>query len=321
MEYTQLGRSGLTISKLVLGTMNFLKTTEESESFRIMDRALELGINFFDTADVYGAPWGNGLGEELMGRWISQGSRRDKFILATKCYLPMGPGKNDRGLSAYHIKRACEDSLRRLKTDHIDIYQMHHVDRTTPWEETWQAYDQLIREGKITYVGSSNHAGWDIATGQMTAKAMGLYGLVSEQSKYCLTVRAIEREVIPACEHFGLGLLVWGAVDQGLLAGVIRGEPEGRRREDFIQKQIESRREQLTKWEDLCDELGEHPALVAQMWVLHQPGVTAPIIGPRTLEHLETSMRMVETRLGDDFLKKLDEIFPPAGEAPSYYAW
>lgn len=228
MRYTNLGRTGLKVSRLALGTMNFGELTDEATSFAIMDEALDAGINLFDTADVYGGPQspdmekGFGISEEIIGRWLAQGGRRDHIILATKVYQPMDIGPNDRRLSGYHIRRACEASLRRLKTDHIDLYQMHHVDRTTPWEEIWQAMEQLIREGKITYVGSSNFAGWDIATAQCSAVSRNLLGLTSEQSLYNLTQRTIELEVIPALRHFGIGLIPWSPIGMGVLGGCVR---------------------------------------------------------------------------------------------------
>ncbi len=208
MNYTHLGRTGLKVSRLCLGTMNFGDVTDEKTSARILDEALEAGINFIDTADVYGTEQspdiqqGSGLSEEIIGRWLQQGGRRERIVLATKVYQPMGPGPNDRRLSAYHIRKACEDSLRRLKTDHIDVYQMHHIDRHTPWEEIWQAMELLVQQGKVLYIGSSNFAGWDIATAQSVATARHFLGLVAEQSLYNLTARTIELEVIPACRHF-----------------------------------------------------------------------------------------------------------------------
>ncbi|MCD4687297.1 MAG: aldo/keto reductase, partial [Anaerolineae bacterium] len=207
MEYTQLGRTGLQVSRLCLGTMNFGPLTTEEDSFAIMDQALELGINFFDTANVYGWKTGEGVTEQIIGRWMAQGGgRREKIVLATKVYGGMGDWPNEARLSAYHIKRACEESLRRMQTDHIDLYQMHHIDRQTPWEEVWQAMEQLVREGKVLYVGSSNFAGWHIAQAQGTAQPRHFMGLVAEQSLYNLTARTIELEVIPACEAYGLGL-------------------------------------------------------------------------------------------------------------------
>lgn len=325
MQYTSLGRSGLQVSRLCLGTMNFGWTTEEATSFKIMDRALEAGINFFDTADVYGGPQkpdiekGYGISEEIIGRWLAQGGRRERIVLATKVYQPMDTGRNDRGLSAYHIRKACEDSLRRLQTDHIDLYQMHHIDRRTPWDEIWQAMELLVQQGKVIYVGSSNFAGWDIATAQSAAVARHSLGLVSEQSLYNLNARTIELEVIPACRHYGLGLLPWSPLAGGLLGGILRKAKEGRRMDV---RQIERYRSRLESYEKLCDDLGESPADVALAWLLHQPVVTAPIIGPRDVEQLTGNLRSLEISLSEDLLRRLDEIWPgPGGEAPKAYAW
>src|SRR5215216_4301708 len=298
MEYTQLGRTGLKVSRLCLGTMNFGPQTSEADSFAIMDKALELGINFFDTADVYGWKLGEGITEQIIGRWLAQGGgRREQIVLATKVYNKMGERPNERGLSAYHIRRACEESLRRLQTDYIDLYQMHHVERSTPWEEIWQAMEQLVREGKVLYVGSSNFAGWDIATAQCNATARHFMGLVSEQSLYNLNARMIELEVIPACRHYGLGLIPWSPLGGGLLGGALQKVTEGRRADPGRQKEIEQRRSQLEAYEGFCEELGEAPADVALAWLLHNPVVTAPIIGPRTLDQLTGSLRALEIQL------------------------
>lgn len=323
MEYTHLGRSGLKVSRLCLGTMNFGPLTSEADSFAIMDKALESGINFFDTANVYGQRRGEGVTEGIIGRWLAQGGgRREQIILATKVYGSMGDGPNDRGLSAYHIRCACEDSLRRLQTDHIDLYQMHHIDRETPWEEIWQAMEQLVREGKILYVGSSNFAGWHIAQAQGTAAARQFMGLVSEQSLHNLSARMIELEVIPACRAYGLGLLPWSPLGGGLLAGALQKASEGRRASQDIQEAVEKHHAQLETYESLCREIGEKPAEVALAWLLQNPAMTAPIIGPRTLEHLEGSLRALEIELSEDVLARLDEIWPgPGGEAPEAYAW
>lgn len=328
MQYTHLGRTGLKVSRLALGTMNFGELTDEATSFAIMDEALDAGINFFDTADVYGGPQspdmekGFGISEEIIGRWLAQGGRRDRIVLATKVYQPMDTGPNDKYLSAYHIRRACEASLKRLQTDHIDLYQMHHVDRATPWEEIWQAMEQLIREGKITYVGSSNFAGWDIATAQCTAASRNLLGLASEQSLYNLTQRTIELEVIPALRHFGVGLIPWSPIGMGLLGGVLRKIADGRRATPHLQQQIDRLHPQLEAYEALCDELGEAPSDVALAWLLHNPVVTAAISGPRTVEQLRQNLKALSLRLSDETLVKLDEIWPgPGGEAPKAYAW
>jgi aryl-alcohol dehydrogenase-like predicted oxidoreductase len=323
MEYTNLGRSGLQVSRLCLGTMNFGPYTTEQDSFAIMDRALEVGINFFDTANVYGRKQGEGVTEQIIGRWFAQGGgRREKVVLATKVYGKMGDWPNESRLSARHIKRACEASLRRLQTDWIDLYQMHHIDRHTPWEEIWQAMEQLVQEGKVIYVGSSNFAGWHIAQAQCAAAARHFMGLVSEQSLYNLTARTIELEVIPACQAYGLGLIPWSPLAGGLLAGALRNAQEGRRTEERIQERTETLRSQLERYEQFCAGRGEHPAHVALAWLLHQPAVTAPIIGPRTLDQLDGSLRALEIKFSPEELKALDEIWPgPGGPAPEAYAW
>ncbi|MBI2503484.1 MAG: aldo/keto reductase [Candidatus Latescibacteria bacterium] len=323
MNYTNLGRTGLRVSRLCLGTMNFGPRTSEADSFAIMDRALETEVNFFDTANVYGRKLGEGVTEQIIGRWLAQGhGRRERIVLATKVYNRMGEGPNERGLSAYHIRRACEESLRRLQTDHLDLYQMHHVERTTPWEEIWQAMEQLVREGKVLYVGSSNFAGLHIALAQGAAEKRNFLGLVSEQSLYNLKARTLELEVIPACRHFGLGLIPWSPLAGGLLGGVLQRASEGRRAEEGVQGQIEKLRPQLEAYEALCRELSETPGTVGLAWLLHNPVVTAPIIGPRTLQQYNESLRAVELVLSPEVLKRLDEIWPgPGGEAPEAYAW
>ncbi len=323
MNYVHLGRSGLKVSRLCLGTMNFGPETTEPESFTIMDRALELGINFFDTANVYGWKVGEGLTEQIVGRWFSQGDgRREKVILATKVFGRMGEWPNQSRLSAHHIKRACEDSLRRLQTDYIDLYQMHHVDRESPWEEIWQAMEQLCREGKVLYVGSSNFAGWHLVQAQEMAKSRHFLGLVSEQSLYNLNDRMIELEVIPACEAYGIGLIPWSPVARGLLAGALNPVTSGRRADEELQKDVEKYRPRLEAYEKLCRDVGEEPAIVALAWLLHQKAVTSPIIGPRTLDQLNGTMRAREITLSENILQRLDEIFPgPGGAAPEAYAW
>ncbi|MBU2609376.1 MAG: aldo/keto reductase [Chloroflexi bacterium] len=323
MEYTQLGRTGLKVSRLCLGTMNFGPQTSEADSFAIMDKALELSINFFDTANVYGWKTGEGITENILGRWFAQGGgRREKVVIATKLYGRMSEWPNDSRLSAYHIRHACDESLRRLQTDHIDLYQMHHVDRNTPWEEIWQAMEMLVAQGKVLYIGSSNFAGWHLAQAQETAKARHFMGLVSEQSLYNLDARMIELEVIPACRNYGLGIIPWSPLAGGLLGGVLQKIKEGRRASKDTQKEIKKKRAKLEAWEKFCGEIGEKPANVALAWLLHNPAVTAPIVGPRTLEQLTGSLRALEIKLDEAALKKLDELFPgPGGEAPEAYAW
>ncbi|MBI5305579.1 MAG: aldo/keto reductase [Chloroflexi bacterium] len=322
MEYTRLGRTALQVSRLCLGTMNFGPFAGERESFAMMDQALDLGINFFDTANVYGRKLGEGITETILGRWFALGGRRERVVLATKVYGRMGERPNESRLSAYHIRRACDESLRRMQTDHIDLYQMHHIDRNAPWDEVWQAMEQLVTQGKVIYVGSSNFAGWHIAQANEAARARNFFGLVSEQSLYNLAARTIELEVIPACRAYGLGLIPWSPLAGGLLGGALQKANAGRRAEEARQKQIEEKRPQLEQYEALCREIGEQPADVALAWLMSKPAVTAPIIGPRTAEQLTGSLRALELKLNDDVIKRLETIFPgPGGEAPEAYAW
>jgi aryl-alcohol dehydrogenase-like predicted oxidoreductase len=323
MQFTNLGRTGLKVSRLCLGTMNFGPLTEEQDSYAIMDRALDLEINFFDTANVYGWKMGEGVTEQIVGRWWAQGGgRRDKVVIATKVFGKMGEWPNQQRLSALHIRKACEASLRRLQTDYIDLYQMHHVDRDTPFDEIWQAMETLVQQGKIVYAGSSNYAGWHIAQAQETAQKRNFMGLVSEQSLYNLNARTIELEVVPACQEYGLGIIPWSPLAGGLLGGVLEKTEGGRRASENMQKSIEKNRARLEAYENLCREWNEKPADVALAWLLKNPVVTAPIIGPRTLDQLNGSLRALEISLPDEKMKQLDEIFPgPGGEAPEAYAW
>jgi aryl-alcohol dehydrogenase-like predicted oxidoreductase len=323
MDYAYLGRTGLQVSPLCLGTMNFGPLTSEADSFRIMDRALEHGLNFFDTANVYGWKLGEGVTEQIVGRWFAQGGgRREKVVLATKVYGSMGEWPNTSRLSALNIRRACEASLRRLKTDYIDMYQMHHVDRATPWEEIWQAMEQLVQEGKVLYVGSSNFAGWHIARANEIARSRHFMGLVSEQSLYNLLDRMVELEVLPVCEEYGVGVICYSPLSGGLLGGAVRKANEGRRASPSNQQRFEENRDRLEAYEAFCRELEESPADVALAWLLSQPAVTAPIIGPRTIEQLDEAMHTLEVEITPEIRERLDEIFPgPGGPAPEAYAW
>jgi aryl-alcohol dehydrogenase-like predicted oxidoreductase len=335
MEYTHLGRSGLSVSRLCLGTMNFGSLTPPADAHVIMDRAHELGVNFFDTANSYGrrsSPPGQvanneqshaGWTEEILGDWFALGGgRREKTVLATKLYNDMGSWPNEGKLSALNIRRACDASLRRLRTDYIDVYQMHHVDRDTPWDEIWQAMEVLVAQGKVLYAGSSNFAGWHIASACETARSRGFLGLVSEQSLYNLAARWIELEVLPAARAYGVGVIPWSPLEGGLLGGVLAAEREGRRRlAGRAKAAVEAHRRRIEDWEELCGKLGEAPAHVALAWLLHQDGVTAPIIGPRTREQLDSAQRALEIRLDAGALARLDEIFPGYKTAPEHYAW
>jgi aryl-alcohol dehydrogenase-like predicted oxidoreductase len=335
MEYANLGRAGLKVSRLCLGTMNFGPLTPPDEAHVIMDHAHELGINFFDTANRYGGsftPPGQvghneqahpGWTEEILGDWFAGGGgRRERTVLATKLYGAMSDWPNEGKLSALNIRRACDESLRRLRTDHIDLYQMHHVDRDTSWDEIWQAMEVLVTQGKILYVGSSNFAAWHIAQANDTAAARGFMGLVSEQSIYNLMTRHIELEVLPAAIDYGVGVIPWSPLQGGLLGGVLRKEREGRRRTGSQAREaLERNHDQIEAYEAFCDELGEEPGTVALAWLLHQDGVTAPIVGPRTLAQLDDAQRALPLVLDEDALKRLDEIFPGYRTAPEHYAW
>jgi aryl-alcohol dehydrogenase-like predicted oxidoreductase len=327
MEYTQLGRTGLSVSRLVLGTMNFGPITSEADSHAIMDAALDAGVNFFDTANVYG--WGENKGrtEEIIGSWFAKGGgRREKTVLATKVYGDMGSWPNEGKLSALNIRRAAEASLKRLGTDHIDLYQFHHVDRRTPWDEIWQAIDVLVQQGKVLYAGSSNFAGWHITQANEAARRRGSLGLVSEQCLYNLMERRAEMEVIPAAEAYGLGVIPWSPLHGGLLGGAIRKEREASGNRSTSGRSADAlrdsrQREQIQAYEDLLDKHGLEPGEVALAWLLTRPGVTGPIVGPRTAEQLESALRAVELELAPELLEGLDEVFPGPGPAPEAFAW
>ena len=323
MEFTQLGRSGLTVSRLCLGTMNFGPETDEPDADAIMDAAHDYGINYFDTANRYGGRPGPGATESLLGRWFAQGGgRRERTVLATKLYGEMSDWPNDGKLSALNIRRALDASLSRLQTDYIDIYQFHHVDRNTPWDEIWQAMETAVAQGKILYAGSSNFAGWHIQAAQEEARRRNFTGLVSEQSIYNLVTRDIEREVIPAAVANGVGIIAWSPLQGGILGGVLRKQNEGKRRtEGRSAETLATHRDAIQQYEDFADQLGHEPGDVALAWLLHQPAVTAPIVGPRTREQLDAAVRALDVKLDAAALGRLDEIFPGYKTAPEDYAW
>jgi NDP-hexose 2,3-enoyl reductase len=328
MDYTNLGRTGLSVSRLCLGTMNFGPQTTEPDSHAIMDRALEHGINFFDTANVYGWRTGEGYTEQIVGRWFAQGGgRRDKVVLATKAYGKMSDWPNDRGLSARHLIQACEGSLRRLQTDWIDLYQMHHVERSTPWEEIWQAMEVLVAQGKVRYVGSSNFAGWHLAQAQESAARRHFLGLVSEQCIYNLLTRHVELEVLPAAQRYGIGIIPWSPLHGGALAGAQRKRAEGtagRAGSGRADEILTTHRTAIEAYEKLCADLGHDPADVGVGWLLAQPAVTAPIIGPRTIAQLDASLNTLAVSLDEQTLGALDDLFPPIGKGgpgPEAWAW
>jgi NDP-hexose 2,3-enoyl reductase len=323
MEYTYLGRTGLSVSRLCLGTMNFGWQIDEATSHAVLDKAVEAGVNFVDTANMYGRVDYEGTSEQYIGSWSGQ---RDRIVLATKVYAPMSDWPNDRGLSARHIIAACEASLRRLRTDWIDLYQMHHVQRDTPWEEIWQAMETLVGQGKIRYVGSSNFAGWHLATAQSAADRRHFLGLVSEQCKYNLLTRHVELEVLPAAIALGIGVLPYSPLHFGALSGALRKQREGIAGRTVLHapERVEPHRAAIEGYEKLCAELGVEPTTVALAWLLSRPGVTAPVVGPRAPEQLDLAFAAVETELAPETLKRLDELFPPIGKggpAPEAWAW
>jgi aryl-alcohol dehydrogenase-like predicted oxidoreductase len=323
MEYTHLGRSGLLVSRICLGTMNFGGLTPEAEAHALMDSAHDQGINFFDTANRYGGSLGHGATEELIGRWFATGGgRREKTVLATKLYGAMGDWPNESKLSALNIRNALDASLKRLQTDHVDLYQFHHVDRETPWDEIWQAMEVAVEQGKVLYAGSSNFAGWHLAQAQGAAAARSFTGLVSEQSIYNLKTRWVELEVLPAARAYGIGVIPWSPLEGGLLGGVLRKEREGRRRlEGRAADAVAQNRAQIEAYEDFCAQLGREPGEVALAWLLHQEGVTGPIVGPRTQEQLDSGVRSLSVTLDRAALDRLDAIFPRYQPAPEHYAW
>ncbi len=321
MKYRRLGRTALKVSELCLGTMNFGPRTTEDKAHAILDHAIDNGINFVDTANQYGGEEGVGTTEKIIGNWIAKNpATRKKLVLATKVYEPMSADVNDRGLSARHIVQSCDESLSRLQTDHIDLFQMHHLDRVAPLDEIWQAMDLLIGQGKITYVGSSNFPGWMIAKTNERSHSCQRLGLVSEQSKYNLLERRIELEVLPACRHFGVGVIAWSPLAGGLLASP-SNQAAGRRNSPQSQQDRTQHVPTLKAFMQFCDEINTQPSTVALSWVLHQNGVTSVAIGPATQAQLDNAIQVSEFILSEAHLAELDSIFPPCGEAPEAYAW
>ncbi len=328
MQHVPLGRTALQVSRLCLGTLNFGVRTSKDDSFALMDEALARGINFFDTANQYGWQIYRGLTEEIIGEWFATGGeRRDKVVLATKVFNPMSDWPNDQGLSARNIIASCEKSLRRLRTDWIDLYQMHHVDRAAPWEEIWQAMEILVRQGKVRYVGSSNFAGWHLAAAQEAANRRNFLGITSEQCIYNLVTRHVEVELIPAAQAYGIGVLVWSPLHGGLLGGALRKLEEGtavKTAQGRAMVALDTHRDTIAEYEAFCLEQNLDPAEVAQAWTLSRPGVTAIVTGTRTMAHLDGAIRALDLELPDGVLKKLEDLFPPVGKggpAPEAWAW
>jgi len=333
VRYQKVGRSNLTVSRICLGTMHFGGVADEATSHRIMDRALDLGITYFDTANVYGMPAARGRSEEIIGRWFAQkGGRRERVVLATKLYAKMVEGdapNEEPGISAHKMRRHAADSLRRLQTDHIDLYQVHHIDRRIPMEEFWSAFELLRQKGDILYVGTSNFPGWGLAKFQMAAAYRGILGIVSEQSQYNLLNRWPELEVIPAAQDFGIGIMAYMPLAGGLLTGK-RSAPAGSRtaKVEGEYKRSLAGDSVFAEYSRLCREIGESETAVALAWVLSNPAVYTAIVGIREVSQLDGLERAAELRLGDDARGRLDDLFDinrgrPLGKGPvpEAFAW
>ncbi len=333
MRYSFLGKSNLEVSKVCLGTMHFGNRTPDEEAFKIMDKAIDMGINFFDTANVYGEP--HGRTEEVIGNWFEKSGKRDKVILATKSYNcmtdPATAYPNEiYGISAYRLKRDMEASLKRLKTDHVELYQLHHLDRDITVEEFWNGMEKLIEKDYTTYIGTSNFAGWALAKFQMAATSRGKLGLVSEQTMYNLLCRYPELEVIPAAMDFGIGLIPYMPLAGGLLCGKTATTAGFRTNQVAGEYGISyETNDMIMEFKKFCAELGEKESVVSGAWVIANPAVSSVIVGVRTLEQLEDLARMGELALDQSSVNRLNEIFPihkgrvlrNNQPTPECYAW
>ncbi len=322
MEYRELGRSGVKIAPLGLGTGNFADPTPEDEAGRIIQRALDAGINLIDTGNSYSA----GESERMIGRILAGSKRRHEVILATKVFYKVGPGPNDEGLSRLHIIRACEDSLRRLGTDHIDLYQIHRPSPTIPVDETLRALTDLVQQGKVRYIGSSTHPAWKVMEGIMVSELKGYVRFVSEQPPYNLLDRRIENELAPMCQAHGLGLITWSPLAQGVLAGRyssaddLPADSRGALRGGIYSERITPMGIEVgNKVLGLAADHGLSAAQLATLWVKDQPGITAPLVGPRTLEQLEHTLPVLEMRLSEELAAACDELVPPGSAVASFF--
>ena len=322
MEYRVLGRSGVKVAPLALGTGNFADPTPEDEAIRIMIRAIEAGINLFDTANSYS----NGACERMIGRAWAKGARRHDVFLASKAFYKVGSGPNDEGLSRLHLMRACEDSLRRLQTDYIDLYQVHRPSPAIPIDETLGALTDLVRQGKVRYIGSSTHPAWKIMEAIMMSELKGYARFVCDQPPYNLLDRRIENEIVPMCQAYGLGLITWSPLAQGVLAGRyasatdLPADSRGALRGGIYSERItQSGIAVGEKMIRLAKEHGLSPAQLATLWVKDQPGITAPLIGPRTLDQLEHLLPVLDMTLGDELAAACDRLVPPGGAVASFF--
>ena len=323
MQYRSLGRTGVMVSPLCLGAMNFGGPTNEAESELILDRALDAGINFVDTANVYNA----GESERILGRAFQKNGRRDQVILATKVFSKVGDGPNDSGASRYHILRACEDSLRRLQTDHIDLFQLHRPSATIPQDETLRAFDDLVRSGKVRYIGASTHPAWKVMEALSICEKLGLVRYVCEQPPYNLLDRRIENELVPLCQQYGLAIIPWSPLAMGLLAGRYPADgsaPEGSRAARAGTGAVTERvtpRATAVAWKvaDLAKARGLTAGQFSLLWCKDQPAVTSPIIGPRTLAHLEEFIPVMEMSLSAEDRAACDALVHPGNAVADFF--
>ena len=323
MEYRQLGRSGVLVSPLCLGTMNFGGPTNDEDSFAILQKAVDGGINFFDSANVYN----KGESERITGRFLKNNNLRDQVVLATKVFGRVGDLPNDGGASRYHIIKACEDSLKRLQTDHIDLYQLHRPPLTHPQDETLRAFDDLIRAGKVRYIGCSTHPAWMVMEALSISERYGLNRYISEQPPYNLLDRRIENELIPLCQKYDLAILPWSPLAMGVLAGrypQAGSYPEGSRAQRWDEKMSQERITQRgvevgRTVSKMAQERGLTASQLSLLWIKDQPGVTAPIIGPRTLAHLEDALGILDKTLDDSDRPLFDELVHPGSAVADFH--
>ncbi len=322
MEYRPLGRTGVMVSSLCLGAMNFGGVTPTAESIAIINHALDAGINFIDTANVYNA----GESEKVVGQALQANGQRDNIVLATKVHGNMGEGLNDRGASRYHVIKACEESLRRLQTDHIDLYQLHRPSATIPQDETLRAFDDLVRSGKVRYIGASTHPAWRVMEALATSEKYNLVRYISEQPPYNLLDRRIENELVPLAQQYGLALLPWSPLAGGILAGRYDNRssfPDGSRAARsgamFQDRITQAALDVAQQVGDIARDQGLTTAQLALLWCKDQPGVTAPIIGPRTMGHFDDALGIADKKLDDDTRAALDALVHPGNAVADFH--